>query len=99
MSKHTPGAWESWAPFKTGSGYSNVIGTSDKTIAAVFGGSTIEEMLVGQKNARLIAAAPLLLEALTKVRDRFFPIDQPERDRDLLWYPVNAAIAAAEGNL
>ena len=38
-----------------------------------------------------------LLEALIKCRDRFFPADQPERDRDELWEPVNAAIKAVEG--
>ena len=37
-----------------------------------------------------------LLEALIRCRDRFFPADQPERDRDELWEPVNAAIKAVE---
>jgi len=32
-------------------------------------------------------------EALTKVRDRFFPTWQPERDRDVLWNEVNAALS------
>ena len=38
-----------------------------------------------------------LLAALKLVRDRFFPGDQPVRDRDSMWGPVNAAIAKAEG--
>jgi hypothetical protein len=40
-----------------------------------------------------------LLEALKLVRDRFFPVDQPERDRDSMWEPVNAAIAKVEGKV
>jgi hypothetical protein len=38
-----------------------------------------------------------LLAALKLVRDRFFPEDQPVRDRDSMWGPVNAAIEKAEG--
>lgn len=48
-------------------------------------------------NARLIAAAPDLLAALKVCRNRFFPADELERDRDLDWDTVNAAIAKAEG--
>lgn len=33
--------------------------------------------------------------ALTKVRDRFFPADQPERDQDILWDEVNSALSAS----
>ena len=47
--------------------------------------------------ATLIAQRDALLEALIKCRDRFFPADQPERDRDELWEPVTAAIKAVEG--
>lgn len=36
-------------------------------------------------------------EALKRVRDRFFPADQPERDRDEMWDMVNEVIAKAEG--
>jgi hypothetical protein len=46
---------------------------------------------------RLIEAAPRLLAALEAVRDRFFPANQPERDQDMLWGPVNAAINQARG--
>lgn len=38
-----------------------------------------------------------LLEALKKVRDRFFPADQPEHDRDIDWCSLNEAIKKAEG--
>lgn len=44
----------------------------------------------------LIAQRGALLRALIRCRDRFFPANQPERDRDELWEPVNAAIKAVE---
>lgn len=47
---------------------------------------------------RLVAQRDALLEELVKCRDRFFPADQPEQDRDELWGPVNAAIKAVEEN-
>ena len=47
---------------------------------------------------RLVAQRDALLEALIRCRNRFFPSDQPERDRDELWEPVNAAIKAVEEN-
>lgn len=34
-----------------------------------------------------------LVIALTEVRDRFFPADQRERDRDLRWDLVNRALS------
>lgn len=37
-----------------------------------------------------------LVEALKAVRDRFFPVGQPKRDRDDLWELVNTAIAQAQ---
>lgn len=49
--------------------------------------------------ARPISAEPVnarLLDALRECRDRFFPADQKERDRDQQWGAVNGAIAAAE---
>lgn len=39
--------------------------------------------------------ADALERALTKCRDRFFPTDQPERDRDLMWDEVNSALSSA----
>ena len=49
------------------------------------------------KIAAVEAQRDALLEALIRCRNRFFPSDQPERDRDELWEPVNAAIKAVEG--
>ena len=46
----------------------------------------------------LKAQRDALLQALIRCRNRFFPSDQPERDRDELWEPVNAAIKAVEEN-
>lgn len=36
-----------------------------------------------------------LVAALTAVRDRFFPADRPEADRDMMWDQVNQALGAA----
>ncbi len=48
-----------------------------------------EQAAVEPVNARL-------LSVLKAVRDRFFPADEPERDRDIQWDEVNEVIAAAE---
>lgn len=93
MSKHTPGPW---AFVQGGSGdfptWNVRIGT--RGFITLPPTASMETM---DADARLIAVAPKLLEALIAVRDRFFPADQPERDRDLMWDPVNAVIAKAEG--
>lgn len=41
-------------------------------------------------------ALKMAFEALKKCRDRFFPLDQHERDRDLDWGLVNTAVACCE---
>ena len=48
-------------------------------------------------NAILIAESPELLKQLINCRDRFFPADQLERDRDEMWGAVNGVIAKATG--
>ena len=85
MSKHTPGPW------RVANGVQ--IRSQRDQIAKVWMMRDGE----GKANAALIAAAPDLYKALVQVRDRFFAADQPERDRDLMWGSVNAAIAKAEG--
>lgn len=37
----------------------------------------------------------LFRDVLKAVRDRFFPADQPERDRDEMWGMVNEALASS----
>ena len=62
------------------------------------GGLTLGEVQEAEDELnRLVAQRDALLEALIRCRNRFFPSDQPERDRDELWEPVNAAIKAVEG--
>ena len=58
----------------------------DQRVIAVWRGRT----------QRAEAQRDALLAALIGCRDRFFPVDQPKRDRDLMWEPVNAAIKAVE---
>jgi len=41
----------------------------------------------------------LALEALKECRDRFFPLDQHETARDLLWVPVHSAVTRCEAAL
>ena len=44
-------------------------------------------------------ALKLALEALKECRDRFFPLDQHETARDLLWVPVHSAVTRCEAAL
>lgn len=56
-------------------------------------------VLAKQMASALIASQErerVLREALEGVRDRFFPANQPERDRDLQWDEVNEALQSAE---
>lgn len=59
--KHTPGEWRTVYESKTGT----VVKTGEKTIAKVFRNINLIEI---NANARLIAAAPELLEALIKCK-------------------------------
>lgn len=103
MSEHTPGPWRVASDQNS---VGKTVWAGDLPVAIcspmrVFLASRQTAQMTGAEasaNARLIAAAPELLEALKEVRDRFFPVDQPERDRDLMWERVNAAIAYAEGS-
>ena len=84
MSKHTPGPWERWGRASP----SQVISAGDCFVAQTLGGND-------EANARLIAAAPDLLEALreaadyTRHPDYDWPVEFSRR--------VSAAIAKAEG--
>ena len=89
MSKHTKGPWKA---VRTVAPKGWVIGREDGLydIAIVRDGSALED---NQANARLIAAAPDLLEALEDVRHNV-DSDEPE-----MWHRVNAAIAKARGEV
>jgi len=94
MSKHTPGPWY---PFYEGSGDYLICSRTDETEIASLSRSDAHFMGTGkgasinEANAKLIAAAPELLEALREIVSRneiqhWFNLDQ-----------AKAAIAKAEG--
>ena len=88
MSKHTPGPWR-FEPHSVDSNYmliycSNTPGEGDNVRG-----------YCGAANARLIAAAPDLLEALRQMCDRWEP-DCDGADRRM-WKAAHAAIAKATG--
>jgi len=96
MSKHTPGPWSLW----TGRPYGEHGTITDDRLGrhlAVMSGGAPETAA----NARLIAAAPELLEALKQIAYRTGAISLPEsvalETMRGLWYTATTAIAKAEG--
>jgi hypothetical protein len=93
---HTPGPW---SVARTGDLRLAVYGKSNKHPISVFAvGDTddTEELPNAEANARLIAAAPELLEALCEARDFIENIGDPTFETELQ-RKVRAAIAKAEG--
>ena len=92
--KHTPGPWEvgrSYPKSGRGGGYHVEVKSDDGKIAMVGGSRKLDEppeSLV-DNNARLIAAAPDLLEMCKQALN---PQDHPN-----FWIDLKAAIAKAEG--
>lgn len=98
MSKHTPGPWLVEQGERTDADNIDVIspdGRDDPWTVAVAigscgpGGCTIA-------NARLIAAAPDLLEALTSIADQLERVGDSRKDAPFI-EAARAAIAKAEG--
>ena len=87
MNKHTPGPWNR---IKGDRNVYSASGTVCKTPAIIGGGSAAANW---EANARLIAAAPDLLEALESIISDIIPEDQS----NLLWAEARAAIARARG--
>ena len=97
MSKHTPGSWRVGNSFME----SGVFSADGKTIVALTHGSARyyrrqEQIAEQDANARLIAAAPDLLEALMGLRLYVDPMMGGE-EVDNAIRAANAAIAKAEG--
>ncbi len=86
MSKHTPGPWSVWSDPEQ-KDQCQYIDAKGMAVAHVFG-------INREANARLIAAAPDLLEALIEMVDDFGPTPS-DRFRSL--GPARAAIAKATG--
>lgn len=73
-----------------------VIGLRDHYRALTIARQALEAVTSAEaKSAALALEVEGLRKALTMVRDRFFPADQDERDRDLMWDPVNEALASS----
>ena len=95
MSKHTPGPWVVGNQDPLNFGVQRGCGT--EPIGFVYGPSFPEHSEVGQRalaNARLIAAAPELLEALQYMLNVCPAIDAQGEEAH---YQARAAIAKAEG--
>lgn len=85
MSAHTPGPWMVLPSVDRGQFCILTEHGNRIDIAVTYGSSAVPR----EANAKLIAAAPELLEALIAVRDRKHTPD--------LWEMVNAAITKATG--
>lgn len=96
MSKHTPGPWEIW-PFKHAGAYSvSPVGKTDAE-------DVVADKIHNESNARLIAAAPELLEALRETleslrvwQEQYDP-DATDEVTDQTIRRGSLAIARAEG--
>lgn len=92
--KHTPGPWAAKPKGKLGEWH---IDSAEWGIAIVAGGAGHEGFNGrSDENARLIAAAPELLEALKAV-DRAWSSDWSKEDCSDVSLLIGAAIAKAEG--
>lgn len=91
MSKHTPGPWDYWQGAGIGDeSHAEIIAADGEIVIAGFN-NMIEQ---GEANARLIAAAPDLLEALV---DSLCALEVCGRDFDHVMGKARAAIAKAKG--
>lgn len=93
MSKHTPGPW------KTTHSEVNGYRVSDST---GWGVAVVLKDTNDEANARLIAAAPQMLEALEELVElkdhrHSLPVEIYQESREKAWNKCRAAIAAAKG--
>ena len=91
MSKHTPGPW-----------VANITDTAANTVTT-FDGVGIARV-IDDDDARLIAAAPQMLEVLeelVELKDRrhSLPVEIYQSAREKAWERCRAAIAAAKGEV
>ena len=103
VKKHTPGPW---AQFRTVNGDRFITAEGDRgliELATVYAEAEYQAKLPDEANARLIAAAPEMLEALRAAQlelNEYFELlrrDHPMHDAYLTGDKVDAAIAKAEG--
>ena len=92
MSKHTPGPWKIGATPPNGE---QTIGTQQGLMVAV---ATTGANTPTEANARLIAAAPELLDLLNKVLPLVaFAYDKGLADAEIIGRDIESAIAKATG--
>lgn len=95
--KHTPGPWSvnECHVYRYDDEYDETIcDTSGAPTEAAFMSDVPDR---AEANARLIAAAPELLEACKRLMGRAFVGSHTPREQDPLWKLAHAAIAKAEG--
>lgn len=94
MSKHTPGPWEVRIPFSTAARHPAYIVGGDLILAAIaIPGGAYQDLQAAHANARLMAVAPRLLEALEIANEALS--DLPLMDPRIVH--IRAAIRAARG--
>ena len=98
---HTPGPWRIGDAGNTIFGPKNG-NPSPERVATIHGGkidqSACDRLLTMQANARLIAAAPELLEALKRVRHAFY-VDGSSKALRLAFENTKELVAKAEGRI
>jgi hypothetical protein len=93
MSEHTPGPWVT-DDIQEGDKYRYVLASeNEEVIARIMLLSPWGLIITAEANARLIAAAPDLLEALKAFANEIVP----NNPNDPLWVNARAAIAKATG--
>ena len=98
MSGPTPGPWHLSQPW---AGFANILDANDNLVVALAMPQTTlgdRDMPAEEKeaNARLVAAAPLLLAALKAARRDITELDSQD-ERQFSIDRIDAAIASAEG--
>ena len=93
MSKHTPGLWNYYDDSNDGKTNRIEIVAVGKTIAHIYNSVTEEDL----PNARLIAAAPELLEALSSLISQLNGFQECNGDKGFDLVGSLAAIAKATG--
>jgi len=93
--KHTPGPWSVWKKSLDPAGREDwaILSSENRIIAEAFWKVETDEYMPAEANARLIAAAPELLEALEAMAEWH----EDSADDEPLIIATRAAIAKARG--
>ena len=100
MTKHTPGPWTMHPRFDDGAEVRSLASVAWCSVASTHGasGSQIIDVAEARANARLIAAAPDLLEALERLfRWGSWPSEEHKQDMELARTAIAKAKDATKG--